>query len=90
MKVALLGDTHGNEKWVLHALDLFASAGLSTIIQVGDLGVWPGRFAGKMWSRIDAAVSERGQTMLVAPGNHEDYDVIDALEPNGDGWLRFR
>ncbi|WP_062384533.1 metallophosphoesterase family protein [Demequina iriomotensis] len=90
MKVALLGDTHGNEEWIRHALEEFATAGLDTIIQVGDLGVWPGPAAGKMWNKIDELLARNGQTMYVAPGNHEDYDRIDRLEARDDGWLRFR
>ncbi|WP_062312765.1 metallophosphoesterase family protein [Demequina rhizosphaerae] len=90
MKVGLLGDTHGNEAWIRHALDEFAKAGLDTIIQVGDLGVWSGPFAGKMWNRIDELLASHSQTMFVAPGNHEDYDRIDRLKSRDDGWLRFR
>ena len=90
MKVGLLGDTHGNEAWIRHALDEFATAGLDTIIQVGDLGVWPGARSAKMWNSIDELLARNGQTMYVAPGNHEDYDRIDRLKARKDGWLRFR
>ncbi|WP_062318114.1 metallophosphoesterase family protein [Demequina maris] len=90
MKVALLGDTHGRENWIVYALDRFAAEGLTTVIQVGDLGVWPGPTAARMWNRIDELLTHHGQTMMVAPGNHEDYDEIARLEARDDGWLRFR
>lgn len=90
MKVGLLGDTHGNGKWILHALEQFAQAGLRTIIQVGDLGVWPGPRAGKMWNQVDKVLELNEQTILVAPGNHEDYDRIARLKLREDGWLQFR
>ncbi len=90
MRVALLGDTHGNEAWLTVAIELVAQAGLDTIIQVGDLGIWPGPHAARMWDRIDHWLDLHGQTMLVVPGNHEDYDQIDQLKPHADGWLPFR
>ncbi|WP_062383401.1 metallophosphoesterase [Demequina iriomotensis] len=90
MKVALLGDTHGNADHIAHALDVFESLGLKTIIQVGDLGVWPGHVAGKMWNKVDESLAARGMSMFVAPGNHEDYDRIARLKVRDDGWLRFR
>ena len=33
------------------------------------------------------ALRLRGITMLVAPGNHDDYDYIDRMTPREDGWL---
>ncbi|MDN4478644.1 metallophosphoesterase [Demequina sp. SYSU T00039] len=90
MKVALLGDTHGNEAWIHYALEVFADAGLDTIIQVGDLGVWPGTEASRKWNRIQTTLEEHGQTMYVAPGNHEDYDQVSRLKRRDDGWLLFR
>ncbi|WP_062315987.1 MULTISPECIES: metallophosphoesterase family protein [Demequina] len=90
MRVALLGDTHGNELWLYEATNVFAGAGLTTIIQVGDLGVMIGAAGRDMWDRVDERLARNGQTMLVAPGNHENYDVIDELEANADGWLVLR
>lgn len=90
MKVGLLGDVHGTEFWLNRAIDEFSAAGLDTIIQVGDLGVWPGNVAAGKWDRINKRLRLKGITILCAPGNHEDYDQIDALEPRDDGWLPFR
>jgi len=90
MKVGLLGDMHGTEFWLSRAIDEFSAAGLDTIIQVGDLGVWPGNVAAAKWDRVDKRLRLAGLTILSAPGNHEDYDQIDALEPRDDGWLPFR
>jgi|GEM_PF-1429304 len=90
MKIGLLGDMHGTEFWLNRAIDEFASGGFDTIIQVGDLGVWPGNVAAAKWDRVNKRLRLAGITMLCAPGNHEDYDQIDALEPRDDGWLPFR
>ncbi len=90
MKVALLGDMHGSESWINRAIDQFASLGLTTIIQVGDLSVWPGKQVADMWDRVNAKLTRFTMTMLVAPGNHEDYGQLQALTPRDDGWLPFR
>lgn len=85
-----MGDVHGSEHHILNGLTTFHKKSIDTIIQVGDLGVWPGRGAAESWDRVEAALAANGQTMFVAPGNHEDYDQIDALVPRADGWLPFR
>lgn len=90
MRLGLLGDTHLDEPWILLALQKFQDAGLTSIVQVGDLGVWPGPEATEIWNRVDAVLAGNGQTMYVAPGNHEDYDQIERLVPNEEGWLPFR
>lgn len=90
MRVGLLGDVHGNADWLMHAVEVFHGLGLDTIIQVGDLGVWPGEAAARTFNNAHKALVRNGQQMLVAPGNHEDYDRIDKLKPRADGWLRFR
>lgn len=90
MRIGLLGDTHGNRAWVLYALDKFRREGITTIIQVGDLGVWPGERSGKSWNKVNETLLINEQTMYVAPGNHEDYDRIESLRRNKGGWLVFR
>jgi hypothetical protein len=90
MRLGLLGDTHLDEPWILLALQKFQDAGLLSIVQVGDLGVWPGAEASEIWNRVDTVLAGNGQTMYVAPGNHEDYDQIERLVPNEEGWLPFR
>jgi len=90
MRVLVLGDIHGRTRWASHAADIAVREGIDTIIQVGDLGVWPGGEARSLWNGLDKRLSRLGVTMLVAPGNHEDYDQIDALVPRDDGWLPFR
>lgn len=90
MKIGLLGDVHGNGHWLAHALRTFAKQGVSTIIQVGDLGVDFQRRPALVFDAANTLMEQLGQTMLVAPGNHENYDLIDGLAPNAEGWLPFR
>ncbi|WP_062384522.1 metallophosphoesterase family protein [Demequina iriomotensis] len=90
MKVGLLGDIHGNARWARHAIEVFGARGIATVVQVGDLGVAHGGTEIEKWDRANKLLRVHGMTMLVAPGNHEDYDHIDALEPRADGWIPFR
>lgn len=90
MRIGLLGDTHGNHPWIKYAVREFHARGITTVIQVGDLGVSRGVRESRRWDRTDRYLRAYGITMLVAPGNHEDYDLIDSLSPGHDGWLRFR
>jgi hypothetical protein len=57
----------------------FGMRGIRTLMHVGDFGVWPG-VGGRAYVRtIEKACSRFGVTIFVTPGNHEDYDQIDAL-----------
>jgi hypothetical protein len=80
-RVAIAGDWHGNSFWVQRAIPFLAreAPGVRTILHVGDFGVWP-EIPGKGFlSTVDywcrRAAIER---VLVTPGNHEDWDLLDA------------
>lgn len=90
MLIGLLGDTHGNQAWIRHAADRFAALGITTVIQVGDLGVSGDPTAFEKWNQVNTYLRRKRITMLVAPGNHEDYDLINSLTPDAGGWLPFR
>lgn len=90
MRIGLLGDVHGNRNWLLRAVGVFARSGVDTIIQVGDLGIWPNGDDERTFDLAECDLAKMGITMLVAPGNHEDYDQIEALPQRTDGWLQYR
>lgn len=90
MLIGLLGDTHGNTACIRRAADRFAALEIATVIQVGDLGVSGDSTAANKWNQANKHLRNKGITMLVAPGNHEDYDHIETLASTADGWLLFR
>ncbi|NYI40144.1 metallophosphoesterase family protein [Demequina lutea] len=90
MMPLLVGDTHGSSRWIARAIDTAGWSGNSAIIHVGDLGIWPGGRSTQTWETAEERLAESNVTMYVAPGNHEDYDQIEALTPRDDGWLPFR
>ncbi len=89
MIVGLLGDTHGNHTWIKFAARQFHARGITTVIQVGDLGVDGSKRALRDWAYTNKYLRLRGITLLVAPGNHEDYDHIDSIPIDEDGWQRL-
>ncbi len=78
-RVGIAGDWHGNFNWLGHALTLCRKAGVKTVFHLGDFGIWPGREGQKWLARTEAWCVTTGITLVVTPGNHEDYSQLDAL-----------
>lgn len=87
--IALAGDWHGNTRWACAVLRELAGHS-DVVLQLGDFGIWPGREGRLFVDAVDNVAGEAGITVYVTPGNHEDYDQIDALPLGEDGlqWLR--
>ena len=88
-RIGLLGDTHADFGWIHYAIDKFYREDITEVIQLGDLGVWPGKGYDEEWDEVSAHLEAVKQTWRVVPGNHEDYDQIEKL-PVVDGWQPFR
>lgn len=79
IKIAVVGDTHGNISWV--AADVIPYAvknGCEKILQVGDFGfLWPGREAReKKLRKLDRLLAKAEISLHFLPGNHEDHDLL--------------
>ena len=86
-----LGDTHANAAWTEYAIDFFERNGITTVLQVGDFGVYPSKqFGQEFLRRVQHDAKEAGITIYVTRGNHENHDAINELEDRGDGWLYLR
>lgn len=93
MKIGLLGDTHGSQPWTEFALWSFAQRGIKTIIQVGDFGLGRKNWNNQYSKFTAAQLDHHNQTMLIVPGNHEDWDFISDISithAREDGWVRVR
>lgn len=78
-RVGVAGDWHGSFIWIQRAIPRLARAGIKTVFQLGDFGVWPGH-AGRKWVESTEYWCGRTDiTLVVTPGNHEDYSQLDAL-----------
>lgn len=88
MRIGLLGDLHGNKQWAHYALNKFRRDGIDLIVQLGDFGIWP---KGKSFvNGVQRDLEFYEQTMIVVPGNHEDYDQIEKIPVEEDGFQRLR
>jgi hypothetical protein len=72
----------------MHALKVFASHRIKTILHVGDFGLWPGDSGAKYLRKVDRTLADLGQTLYVTEGNHEWYDKLDGITPSIDGLKR--
>jgi len=101
-KVMISGDWHGNALWADHVIKQAHDNDVKIILQLGDFGIWPFRNKRPKNMNITKAsanlfpftevvefvAAKANVTVVVIPGNHEDYDQINAipLEDKGDGW----
>lgn len=80
-RVALAGDWHGNISWVQSIIPALARSApdVRTILHVGDFGIWPERRGKGFVDTVDFWCKRAGiERVLVTPGNHEDWDRLDA------------
>lgn len=76
--VALAGDWHGNIPWAQQSIAYLGRLGIGTCYHVGDFGIWPGR-TGKRWLQsVESAAAMHNVSIVVTPGNHEDWARLDA------------
>lgn len=87
-KIAVAGDWHINTAWADKALDALADNHITDIYHVGDFGFWPDAGGQEFLRLIDAKLTLMGSTLLVTPGNHDDYAFINSLSADEDGLLR--
>lgn len=89
MKLGLLGDVHGDANWTNYALHRLHEQGVSTVVQLGDFGIWPGEEGARFIKRVRAALKQYDMTLYVVPGNHEDYDIIEQAQKSSP-WFGSR
>ncbi len=77
MRIALLGDVHGNQDLLEACVSAAAAAGLAALIQLGDLGLTASTWGpGRRRSRWPIPV-------LVIDGNHEDHAFLAEARASG-------
>lgn len=79
MDIGFLGDLHGNLAagrfmlWSMHKL------GITRVVHVGDFGIYTDNNGMKFASKMNEYAEEWGITLLVVPGNHENWRVINEI-----------
>lgn len=89
-RVALAGDWHGNDMAAAAAFQQAAEEKADVVVQVGDLGVWPGQYGQEYLDLLETFTEVYKLPLLFLDGNHEDFDQLEAFtgHPAGVGALR--
>ena len=89
-RFGMAGDWHGNWRFAVGKLEEFRRAGIKTIFQLGDFGIWPGPRGDEYLGKLRKNLELNDQTLYVTLGNHEDYDQVEELETDALGlkWPR--
>lgn len=77
--VMLAGDWHGATRYAKQAIELAHRNGVKLIIQLGDFGVWPGETGNLFLKALRLDLEKYDIDLWVVPGNHEDYNQIEAI-----------
>lgn len=85
--VGFAGDWHGNTGWAVHAIRTLASRGAKVIYQVGDFGLWGGQDGAAYLRKIQRTLGYEDMVLIVTPGNHENYDMLEKFPLNEYGFM---
>lgn len=88
LHVVVLGDTHGDGGAVRSAVELATGADIRVLLSVGDFGIgpWPGEKK-SFTDVVDRWLVAHDAYLLVTPGNHENYDRLDAAQRDEAGMI---
>lgn len=80
-RFGIAGDWHGNWRWGNKCIETFYESGVKTIFQLGDFGIWHGKWGDEYLGKLRAQLEACGDMKIfVTLGNHENYDLIDQME----------
>ncbi|WP_422758738.1 metallophosphoesterase [Paenarthrobacter sp. C1] len=83
--VHVAGDWHGHGAWAIARVMSAGSKGIRFIFHAGDFGIWPGKLGKKYLLNLDKACARFGVTLVVTPGNHEDWGRLSTLKVKDRG-----
>jgi hypothetical protein len=81
------GDWHGETEWAQQIIRFASQRNTSTLVQLGDFGIWPEAGGPKYVRKVNLACEKNDVDLIVVPGNHENYDRLDKLEIDSNGWM---
>ena len=91
--IGVVGDLHGNKMWTSIALRTLANSGITEAVQLGDFGLMGD--VPRWCEFVNKILDELKMTLLVVPGNHENYDWLDdeanfEVDNHGIRWVKSR
>jgi len=79
MKIGFLGDLHGNLAAGRYMLWTMHREGVTIVFQVGDFGIYTDNNGMKFASKMNEYAAALGIVLIVVPGNHENWRVINEM-----------
>jgi Icc-related predicted phosphoesterase len=89
-RIGFAGDWHGNVAWANSRLQAFGAAGVSTVYQVGDFGLWPGSSGKRFLRTVESTCEQSDVQLFIVLGNHEDYGRVKLMRTDDAGWLYLK
>ena len=85
-RVVIAGDWHGDATAARLVIERAAALGIHTILHVGDAGIgpWPGERKSFI-KLLDRYLERADSALLITPGNHENWDRLDAAPLDAAG-----
>jgi len=84
-KIFILGDLHGNAHWASARVMLAKRLGCDVIVQLGDMGIWPGESGDNFLQELNAVLMEENIDLWFVDGNHEDFPKLERLRHGQQG-----
>jgi len=88
-QMTVAGDWHGNGRWGAHVLSQAAEAGSDVLVHTGDFGIWAGGAGARFLDAISGATRKHGIPVIFVDGNHENFDMLEAMDVDPDTGLRL-
>lgn len=84
--VGLIGDVHGNLPFLIEAIFQLEARGATSLVQLGDFGMlWDGSAHERAGlSTLNKVLRAMDKDLFVVLGNHENYTMVDTVEPAAD------
>ncbi len=79
MKIGFLGDIHGDTDAARFMLWSMWKQGVEVVIQVGDFGIYTDNPRMKFANVVNELCKKYGIILVVVPGNHENWRVINEM-----------
>lgn len=87
---AVAADWHGNAYWAKTIIrNVAKNKTIKTLYQLGDFGLFPDKEGIDYVDEVSRELKKHGMTLVILPGNHDDYDQLNSMGTDKNGLIRF-
>lgn len=84
-RIIAVGDIHGDEDWLSYVAREARKLGISTLVQAGDFGVYPGKRHEKYLKVVEEKLAFYKVRCVFIDGNHDWHEWLWNLPVNNEG-----